>query len=475
MSATAILGLVSGKTFTDQNFHNRNNRRRIFHDYPVGQFPLTGLLSLMETEETDSFDFGWWEKRFKTVSTTAVAAAGALTLPLGNATGAANLASPAPIVAGTLYTVAVADTKDFLLRNVIWLKDLPISNTAYTQIKGVVTGIPTPGAPGVIQFQASVDTATALNTTNLINGATKGPVGAQVSVIGNANQEGASSGSGRLYTPSYASNYTQIFRNAFNFTRTALKVPTTFDKTGIYRETAEDNLRAHMTEQEKAFLFGTKRVDNVSDPITGDITPRRQTGGIIWFLEQWEAANSEYRGGAGAPAITSNSQDEKRIINIGEGGTAGTVAWSELNRYLERAFRCTNNKSFEKIFMCGSGFLATINTVFEQRAQLNKDFVVQKVYGMNVCTWETPFGTVHFKTHPLFSQDPTLRNDGLLLDVQNLKFRALNDSDTTLLPNRQPRDYDGRKDEWLTEAGLEVNFPESHMYLKNLQVITPNA
>jgi hypothetical protein len=82
---------------------------------------------------------------------------------------------------------------------------------------------------------------------------------------------------------------------------------------------------------------------------------------------------------------------------------------------------------------------------------------------------------VHFKTHPLFSQDTTLRNDGLLLDVQNLKFRALNDSDTTLLANRQPRDYDGRKDEWLTEAGLEVNFPESNMYIKNLQVITPNA
>jgi hypothetical protein len=59
----SILGLVSGKTFTDNSFHNRNNRRRIFHDYPVGQFPLTGLLSLMDTEVTDSFEVGWWEKR----------------------------------------------------------------------------------------------------------------------------------------------------------------------------------------------------------------------------------------------------------------------------------------------------------------------------------------------------------------------------------------------------------------------------
>jgi len=467
---SAILGLVSGKTFTDNSFHNRNNRRRIFHDYPVGQFPLTGLLSLMDTEETDSFEFGWWEKRFKTPTTTVAASGGTLTLPFGNSAGA-NSAATIAQTAGTSYTVAVADSSDFLVRNVIWIQDVPLSNTTYTQVKGVITAVVT----GMITYQLSETTGTILNTTNLTTGGTKGPVGANVIVIGNASQEGASSLSGRMYPPSYASNYTQIFRNAFNFSRTALKVPATFDKTGLYRETAEDNLRAHMVEMERAFLFGTKRTDNVVDPITGDTTPRRQTGGIIWFLEQWEKADSVYRGGSGAPAITLDATDEKRIISAGSAGTAGTMLWSDLNKYLERAFRCTNSKSFEKIFMCGSGFLAAINTALENRATLNKDFGVQKVYGMNVVTWETTFGTVHFKTHPLFSNDSYTRNNGLLLDVQNLKYRALNDSDTTLLANRQPRDYDGRKDEWLTEAGLEVNMPESCMYIKNLQTITTNA
>lgn len=463
----AILGLVSGKTFTDNAFHNRNNRRRIFHDYPVGQFPLTGLLSLMDTEETDSFEFGWWEKRFKTPATTVAAAGGALTLPFGNAAGNANLAATVILAAGALYTVCVTDPGDFLVRNQIWIQDVPLSNTTFTQVKGVITAV----AANVVTFQCSETTGTILNSINLTTGGTKGPVGANMIVIGNASQEGASSLSGRMYPPSYASNYTQIFRNAFNFTRNALKTPTTFDKTGLYRETAEDNLRAHMVEMEMAFLFGTKRVDNVVDPITGDTTPRRQTGGVIWFLEQWEAANSIYRGGVGAPAITTDATDEKRIISAGSAGTAGTMNWTDLNKYLERAFRCTNNKSFEKIFMCGSGFLGAINTALENRSQLNKDYGVQKVYGMNVVTWETTFGTVHFKTHPLFSNNSYTRNNGLLLDVQNLKYRAYNDSDTTLLPNRQPRDYDGRKDEWLTEAGLEVNMPESCMYIKNLQNI----
>ena len=97
---------------------------------------------------------------------------------------------------------------------------------------------------------------------------------------------------------------------------------------------------------------------------------------------------------------------------------------------------------------------------------------MQKVYGNDVVTWISPWGTLHFKSHPLFNQQSILRNNALIVDVNRLRFRPLNDRDTTLLPNRQENDTDGRKDEWLTEAGLEVNMPESQMYLQNIQTIT---
>lgn len=466
----AILGLISGATFATNAFHNRNNRRRIFHDYPVGQFPLTGLLSLMDTEESDSFDFGWWEKRFKTPVTTVAAAGGTLTLPFGASNGA-NLGSTSSLVAGTIYTVAVANSGDFLVRNQIWLQDVPMSNTTFTQVKGVITAV----VAGMVTFQVSETTGVLLNSTNATNGATKGPVGVNMIVIGSAAAEGGSALVGRMEIPNYASNFTQIFRDTVGpFTRSAMKQPTTFDKTGLYREAAEDALRAHMTQMEMAFLFGVKRTDNVTDPLSGEVTPRRQTGGVIWFLEQWEALNSIYRGGTGAAAVALDSDDDKRIISAGSLGTSGVMNWSDLNRYIERAFRCTNNKSFEKLVVCGSGFLAAINTAIENRAILQKDFAVQKAYGMNVVTWETTFGTIHFKTHPLLSRSAYTRNNGLILDVQNLKLRPLNDSDTTLLANRQARDYDGRKDEWITEAGLELRLPESCMYIKNLQSIATN-
>ena len=91
---------------------------------------------------------------------------------------------------------------------------------------------------------------------------------------------------------------------------------------------------------------------------------------------------------------------------------------------------------------------------------------------MSVVTWDTPFGTVNFKTHPLFNRNATWRNDGILIDVQNLRYRPLADSDTTLLKNRQKNDQDRRKDEWLTEAGLECRFPESHMIWEGLTAVS---
>jgi hypothetical protein len=68
----------------------------------------------------------------------------------------------------------------------------------------------------------------------------------------------------------------------------------------------------------------------------------------------------------------------------------------------------------------------------------------------------------------LFDEDPDLQGTALFLDLGNLKYRPLSDSDTVFLKGRQANDRDARKDEWLTEAGLELRFPESCMYIKGV-------
>lgn len=458
MSAQSqILGLVTGQTFADKNFYNRTNRRRIFRDFPTGQFPLTGFLSLMETESCDSFKFGWFEKRLP--NTTVLLGA----TPFTTAGGNVAIASPSNYVAGTVYRALVSSTQYLRPKQVVQFCDLPITGGA-SSLQGIVTSI----VDGTrFEFVVVETVNNVINTGNDITAGTPGPLNAKVMIIGTANEENGRSGTGITYAPLDVENYTQIFRNPFNFSATALKIPTEFDKTGIYAEGAEDALRDHMVQMENAFLFGTKGVQTTTDAY-GNSVPRRTTGGLLWFMRQWEAADSVYRGGAGAPAITLNTDDNKRIINI----TTGSITRSFFNQLIERAFRVTNTKTFEKLLMCGNGLLGAVNDYLAAKAVLNKDYAVQKVYGNDVTTWITPYGTLHLKTHPLFNQQDYLRYDGVIVDIQKLRFRPLNDRDTTLLPNRQDNDVDGRKDEWLTEAGLEVNQPEAFMWIKNLRTIT---
>lgn len=460
-----ILGLVTGQTFSTNEYHKRNARRRVFHDNPTGAAPLTGLLSLMETEHVDAADdFGWWEKRFDEPNS----------LCENGTTGAVHKIADGTTHAGDTFAfdydatdntsspysqvvVNVVDAAKFRERHVVMLLNVPLEAGGTTTVKAVVTAVDYTN--NKLSLRVLEDSATLTNEADEWDAV-------DVYVIGNANQEGATSSTGTFRKPIKPTNNTQIFRNAFSFTRTALKLPAEFDSTGIYKEKAKDNAVDHMVEMEKAFIWGTKGVQYIE--VDGETLPERTTGGVIYFLQQWEAANSIYRGGTGAAAVTAVTDDNKRIIS----STSGTITWKNWLGYLERAFRVTNNKSFEKLFLCGNGMLAAVNEALEQRVVKNATITAQSVYGMNIVTWETPFGTVHFKTHPLFNRNAVWRNSGLLLDVQNLRYRPLNDSDTVLLKNRQANDADRRKDEWLTECGLELRFPESHMYFENVQNIT---
>ncbi len=78
---------------------------------------------------------------------------------------------------------------------------------------------------------------------------------------------------------------------------------------------------------------------------------------------------------------------------------------------------------------------------------------------------------MHLKAHPRFNDLDSLRYTAYVLDVPNLKFRPMVGADTHKQEDVGEKGFDGRKDAFLTEAGLEVRFPESHMILENFQNI----
>jgi hypothetical protein len=448
-------GLLSTDTVKD--FKSLNSRRKVFYQYPTGAAPFMGLLSLLPSEETDKPEFGWWERRFPTLRT-ALVATGTVKFANGDGTALTDGGSGVTLTADTEYRVNVKSTAQFKPTHVIEIRGVTSSSGATSaDVKGTCTQVV---SATVLKFRPYSTRTAVDNTTTANNDKT-------VAIIGTANQEYARSGRGVISFPINPTNYTQIFRTAFNLSRTALKEGLQFDKSGAYRNMAWENGLRHMIEMEKAFIFGQKHTVLVTDSDTGDQTPETKTGGVIWFLEQWEAVNSVYRGGTGAVAITLNTDDNKRIIDAG-----GTMTRVQYREWMGRLFKKTNDKAYEKLCLCGGTHLATVNALLEADTKIVKNVVYTDKtnkgnFEFQVFSVTTLRGTVHYKVHPLFDEDPELTANGLYLDVGNLGYRPLSDSDTVFLKGRQENDRDGRKDEWITEAGLELHFPESCMYIKN--------
>jgi len=456
----AILGMLNTEQFQSQRF--KNVRRSVFYFYPNGAAPLTGLLSMLKEEDTDDPEFQWYEKRLSKQRTATVANTAG-----GPFATTSNVDQPSPfsVVQDNIIRVAVADATVFRIGHSVQIRSVTTSGTATPDVFGVVTNVLNALTPQLIEIRILTAVSNILNTSaNIAN---------EVFVIGSAFRQGIVDISSQIYnTPVNVPNNCQIFRTPFSMTGTALKTSVKYDDTGAYKDMAKENSVYHMIEMEKAFLFG-QQTESV-DPASG--LPTYTTGGLLWFMNQWQlgTANGGIYGNTGSyssglAAGSVDTADDARII----ANSSGVLNEKIYDGYLERAFRITNNVANEKLCFCGSGFLNVINQLYKSKSNLTADLPLEDTYGMNVVKHLTPFGTVYYKSHPLFSQNDTLRYNALFVDVHNLVYRYVQGRDTELLKNRQPMDADFRKDEWLTEAGIEVRFPESNMYIQNVKDYAP--
>lgn len=463
----AILGLIT--TEGDANWRYTNIRRQVFYFYPNGAAPLTGLLSLITEQDTDDPEFSWWEKRLdkQTTVTAQANAAGPWTANPATETtdGATTDAAAQTWVVGDLRAVKVAATSSLRVGQVVRIRNVTRASGANIDLFGTITAV---------DHNDLKINLRSLSTSGGVNVAqSTANNGLEVLVVGSSFTQGSSSTVGGLVAstsfslsnsaiynvPSQFTNYCQIFRTPFELTGSALKTGVKFDDTGVYKDQAKEASTYHMIELEKAFLFGTK----VKESTSSNSLPRFVTGGVLHFLARWEA------GDYGSVTAVNDSDDDKRIIT----NSGGTINEKTYNKYLERVFRVTNNTANEKLVLCGSGFLSVINQLYKDKSTLTADLPLTDTYGMNVTKHQTPFGTIYYKSHPLFSQNSLLRFNALFLDVQNMRYRYMQGRDTELLKNRQNNGDDFRRDEWLSECGLELRFPEANMYLQNVLDYVP--
>ena len=76
-----------------------------------------------------------------------------------------------------------------------------------------------------------------------------------------------------------------------------------------------------------------------------------------------------------------------------------------------------------------------------------------------------PFGSLLLKTHPLFNLEPSMRNMMLFIDTNNIQERYIQrtkfKADKSLDETTGGDGRDGKKEEFITESGLELHFPET--------------
>ncbi len=289
---------------------------------------------------------------------------------------------------------------------------------------------------GEVMHVTADTTGTTLAVTRNIGGTTHQIAdNAELFIAGFAAQEGGNSPTAISFDATVASNYTQIFRTAFQVSGT---LQSTYLRTGDKLDEAMTKaLKLHMSDIERAMFFGTKHESNGSSA-----QPTRFTGGLLNSLTNVTDITTSYSsyGGSAAGQMTEAGFDSLLISSVFKYG------------------------SKQKIAFVGE-------TVANNLQQIGKDrwqpTAYEGAYGVNLTRYNTFAGDLLVHLHPQFRQVPGMKNAMIIVDFPYLSYRYLEGRDTSLLENRQSPDADSVKHEYLTECGLELLQDKVHTYIKN--------
>lgn len=389
----AIQGLRgSGEFSTD--FRPKNYRELFTLMEPNGNAPLNALLAMGSSEPTDDPEY----KNFRDE------------LPDRKMTVNGAVASTST---GTI-TIDASDDNKFAVNGSIVVNS----------------------ATGEVMHVTADTTATTLTVTRNIGGTTHQIAdNAELFIAGFAAQEGGSSPTAISFDATVASNFTQIFRTAFQVSNT---LNSTFLRTGDKMDEAMTKaLKLHMSDIERAMFFGIKHESNGSTA-----QPTRFTGGLLNSLTNVVDINTDYAtyGGTGAGKMPEEGFDSLLISTIFKYG------------------------SKQKIAFVGENVANHLQQYGKDRWQPT---ALEGAYGVNLTRYNTFAGDLMVHLHPQFRQVPGMKNSMIIVDFPYLSYRYLEGRDTQLLENRQSPDADSVKHEYLTECGLELLQDKVHAYIKN--------
>lgn len=400
-----ILGLRGTGQFSVTGQRPENWREKILELFPNGSAPLTAILSMLKAEKTDSSIFHWYEEKIPAQRLR-------INLAAGYAAGDTVL-----IVDATSASDGISGSKMVRTGIILWnertgekmyVSDDPASDTQIQCTRGFGT------------------TAAAAILDN-----------DWLTVIGNAQEEGAVVPTAIQYDPDEYSNYCQIFRVPVNLTKSAQVEH--FRDGDAYKNAKRRALRDISIQREMAYLFGELKSSTGPKGM-----PLKTTRGLLTHIETYASAN---------------------VIDVG-----GALSEQAFDGYMEQVSRYGSGNKFG---LCGSGALMVLSSLAKGGNIQVQSVATSESYGMSLTKYQTTHGDLILKSHPLFNMHPVLRYNMVILDTAHIKERILIGRDLNFLKDRHNPGDDMVTDEYLIESGIETNFADAHMYLKNITSFAP--
>ena len=266
-------------------------------------------------------------------------------------------------------------------------------------------------------------------------------------VVGSAFAEGSTdpeSWSDEFYN---REGYCQIFKTAVPLFSGSALATRYRGVSNEYMRVYQEKLMEHKMDLEHAMLFGIGSDDTTASG------PVRRTWGIVPYTE----AYGKVKTFAYASANYDHFVDAMEDVFSPESGNSG-----------EKLVLCSRKvlSYFNKLG--GTSFLGNTMALNSQVGSGMDIQNIQGEFGHLVTRISTLYGNLNLVMEPLFRG--AHENTAIMIDLNNVSYRPLVGNgvsrDTQIITNVQNRDVDGRKDMILTEAGLEIQLPETHTVLQ---------
>jgi hypothetical protein len=248
-----------------------------------------------------------------------------------------------------------------------------------------------------------------------------GASNAEVYIVSNANAEGSTLREIKYPQLVTASNYAQNIRTPFGVTGTE---QATKHYGGDERKRLQVKFgKEHARSIEQTIFFGARDLKS---------TNQRFCGGLKEFI---------------ATNVTNDT---------------GGLTEAEWQTFLKSGFRYGSDR---KIAFCSPTAVAALEGFARSNLKVEKNLMGEK-YGIQMSTYISGQGVVDIVMHRDWNDSSVYGGFVFLVDLDAVKLRPLRD--TRLRPNVQAPDYDGFKDEYLTEVSLEVKHERKHALLTGI-------